>query len=330
MADISIIVPVYNVEQFIFRCIDSILAQSFFNFELILVNDGSVDNSGIVCDKYRNKDNRIIVIHQNNGGLSAARNTGIDYAINHSESKWITFIDSDDWIHPEYLSVLLNAAIKTESRISVCSFLRTETDVQQNIMYEGKPIVYDPEDLWVNKRVNATVAWGKLYKKDLFRTIRFPIGKLHEDEFTTYKLLFSCKRIAYIPAELYFYFTNPNGIMGNTWTLSRAVVLQAFSEQCSFFHKNRFPKAEQVSAQEYFVCCAGVLNNLNSFYPDEIQLLRKTRRELRRIWRKYKTCLDYSMVGSKKNFDRLAHPIYTKLRIKWKHALILLRRILHA
>ena len=102
MPEISVIVPVYKVEQFLHRCVESILRQSFYNFELILVDDGSPDSCGDICDAYAAKDNRIHVIHQKNGGLSAARNSGIDYVMAHSDSHWLDFVDSDDWVHPDF------------------------------------------------------------------------------------------------------------------------------------------------------------------------------------------------------------------------------------
>ena len=103
MPQISVIVPVYKVEAYLARCVDSVLAQTFSDFDLILVDDGSPDNSGAICDEYAEKDPRIVVIHQKNGGLSAARNAGIEWAFAHSNSQWLNFIDSDDWVHPEYL-----------------------------------------------------------------------------------------------------------------------------------------------------------------------------------------------------------------------------------
>ena len=110
MPAISVIVPVYKVEKYIHRCVRSILGQTYADFELILVDDGSPDNCGVICDEYAAKDSRVVVIHQENGGLSAARNAGIDWVFANSDSQWLSFIDSDDWVHPEYLQRLLDAA----------------------------------------------------------------------------------------------------------------------------------------------------------------------------------------------------------------------------
>ena len=113
MANISVIVPVYKVEEFLSRCVDSILCQSYPDFEVILVDDGSPDRCGQMCEDYARQDSRIHVIHQENGGLSAARNSGIDWAFAHSDSRWLAFVDSDDWVHPDFLKVLYETAEQT-------------------------------------------------------------------------------------------------------------------------------------------------------------------------------------------------------------------------
>ena len=173
MPEISVIVPVYKVEQFLHRCVDSILSQSFADFELILVDDGSPDNCGAICEDYKAKDSRIHVIHRENGGLSAARNTGIDYVMAHSDSEWIAFVDSDDWVHPDYLRVLYDTAVQTRSDISACGFFRTEGGafpVDQDVSVQ----CLDADDYYcgqVHGGVTA-VAWNKLYRKSLFKDLR--------------------------------------------------------------------------------------------------------------------------------------------------------------
>ncbi|RGM21729.1 glycosyltransferase family 2 protein [Eubacterium sp. OM08-24] len=163
---ISVIVPVYKVEEYIYRCVDSILAQSFKDFELILVDDGSPDNCGKICDEYAQKDKRITVIHKENGGLSDARNTGIDWALKNSNSNWITFIDSDDWVHTDYLKNLYNAVKENNVDISVCGYVNTtgEDDLHTKNS-EINTLLCTPEDFFINNNINAVVAWGKLYKK---------------------------------------------------------------------------------------------------------------------------------------------------------------------
>ena len=218
MSHISVIVPVYNVEQYLPRCVNSILSQSYPNFELILVDDGSPDNCGAICDEYARRDFRVRVIHQANGGLSAARNAGIDWAFANSNSQWLTFIDSDDWVHPDYLKTLLHAAKSTNLPLSICGFIRTsgEEPVIDPTLLQFQ--LWSSEHFFVEHNVNSIIACGKLYKKNLFSSIRYLLGKLHKDEFTTYKLLFSTEKVAIIDAPLYYYFQNSSGIIGYTWS----------------------------------------------------------------------------------------------------------------
>ncbi len=250
MAEISVIVPVYNVEKYLHRCIDSILVQSFSGFELILVDDGSPDSCGEICDQYAKDDNRIVVIHQKNGGLSAARNAGIDWAFNNSNSKWITFIDSDDWVVSKYLEVLLNA-VKTK-KVDISVGLYQETHGKGwNEPTKYSSTIWNTKDFYMVNQVNSIVAVGKLYRKDCFKTIRFPIGKIHEDEFTTYKLLFMYKKIAVINEVVYAYFQNENGIMAKETSLIgyRGILdgIDAIREQIEFFYKKGFENIAKMS-----------------------------------------------------------------------------------
>lgn len=250
MAIISVVVPVYKVEKYLDRCITSILNQSYNDFELILVDDGSPDNCGKICDEYAEKDTRIHVIHQANRGLSAARNAGIDWAFKNSNSQWITFIDSDDWIDTRFLEELYKAAVQLNVDISICNYARTEDEgiVREPFLYEK----YKVEEFYVMERIIATVAWGKLYKKKCFDGIRYPVGKLHEDEFTTYLILFNSSQIAFINVPLYLYFINYEGIMQSQWTLKRLDVMEAFETQLAFFKENGYNKAYEKVVNEYF------------------------------------------------------------------------------
>lgn len=272
MSSVSIIVPVYKVEPYLSRCVDSILGQTFLDFELILVDDGSPDNCGAICDEYAAKDSRIVVIHQENGGLSAARNAGIDWVFAYSDSQWLSFIDSDDCVHPKYLEWLLNAAVEHDAEVSICGYAET-TGEEPEIHTDGlAPEVWIPEDFYIEHHVNATVAWGKLYQKKHFTDNRYPIGKIHEDEFLTYKILFECEEIAFVPAPLYCYCNNPSSIVRSKWSLHRLDVLEALEERIAYFKKagNRkmvaYSKTELKSraALLYLQSCA---NHKARFFP---------------------------------------------------------------
>ena len=235
MPEISVIVPVYKVEQFLHRCVDSILRQSFYDFELILVDDGSPDNCGAICDEYAEADNRIHVIHQENGGLSAARNSGMDWSFANSDSQWLAFVDSNDWVHKDYLKRLYEAAVEHNCKLSACGFFRTEKgefpqgNSSVKVMEAGNYYCSDS----VHEGVTA-VAWNKLYHKSLFENLRYPVGKLHEDEFTTYRAVYAAEKVAVVEDVLYAYYQNPAGIMGSKWNPRRIHVLEAFEEQIAY------------------------------------------------------------------------------------------------
>ena len=183
---ISVIVPVYNVEQYLERCINSIVNQTYKNLEIILIDDGSTDSSGSICDTLCTSDNRILVIHQDNGGISCARNTGID----HSRGKYVTFVDSDDWIDIRMIEKLYSRIIKDNSQIAFCNF--AYVDQQGNEYYDESDKtdhILDENQFWHDYylKKNDTcyiVSWAKLIRRDVFANgIRFRVGKIHEDEF---------------------------------------------------------------------------------------------------------------------------------------------------
>lgn len=234
MPTISVIVPVYNVEKYLARCISSILAQTFTDFELILVDDGSPDNCGEICDKYAQLDSRIIIIHQHNGGLSSARNVGLELSLYNKNSEWITFIDSDDWIHKEYLTALFRAAVENKLKISSL-FLTSVVSTKEAENYNNcqfRISVEDVDDVYISfgKQV-ACYAPGRLYFKSLWNTIRFPIGKVWEDVVTTYKVLFQVKKIALVHEDLYYYFVNLDGISEGQWKIQNLDELEAYEIQ---------------------------------------------------------------------------------------------------
>ncbi len=237
MPTISVIVPVYKVEKYIHRCVDSILGQTFTDFELILVDDGSPDRCGAICDEYAEKDTRVQVIHQENSGVAVTRNVGIDWVFANSDSQWVTFVDSDDWIHPRMLEMLLEAANTCGVKISVCGY----QEVQRKDPYEEiKETVYKkviPNDFYISNLVNAAVPWGKLYHKSCFEKIRYPEGKIHEDEFVTYRIIYAQPHIVEVQKKLYFYFENMQGITKRGWYPARLDALDAFKIQVRYFQK---------------------------------------------------------------------------------------------
>ena len=229
---ISIVVPVYKVEEYIRECIDSILCQTYSNFELILVDDGSPDNCGEICDNYAKIDNRIRVIHKENGGLSDARNVGIDIA----KGKYITFVDSDDYISKEYLSELYRTAI--ESGADIVQGAESQQPEMLDHVKEYQMVEFPSmqalKDMFLFDKVQV-MAWAKLYKSYLFQEIRYPTGKVNEDNFTTYKLIVNAKTVVCIPRIIYYYRVNPTGIMNKKFSESRFDILQTPGEIMNYF-----------------------------------------------------------------------------------------------
>ena len=243
MPQISVIVPVYKVEKYLHRCVDSILNQSYRDFEIILVNDGSPDNCPRLCDEYANRYSNVKVIHKQNGGQGEARNKGIDYVITQGKSKYITFVDSDDWLHPQYLESLYSSLLSQHTKISCCSFIRTnEHNTTNNNLIERVNIIHESaEKLWCEKKINIAVPWGKLFDVNLFVDKRFPVGVVYEDMRTIPKVLFPLNKITFINVPLYYYFHREDSTMNSGVTEKKLNdSYDCFTEMMDYFYDNHF------------------------------------------------------------------------------------------
>lgn len=225
---ISVVVPVYKVEKYIHQCINSILNQTYKNLELILIDDGSPDTCGEICDDYSRKDTRVRVIHKKNGGLSDARNAGIDIA----KGEYITFIDSDDYVHQDYLKVMHDLAEGQHASIVQVNFTNQADDLGQDV--SAGISRFTPEkalrDMLRMKEVQV-IACAKLYRTDLFKEIRYPYGRLNEDNLTTYKLILACRGMVVVSKKkLYYYRVNDTGIMNGLFSARRYEILSFASE----------------------------------------------------------------------------------------------------
>lgn len=241
MAEVSIIVPVYQVEKYIRQCVDSILAQTFTDFELILVDDGSKDRSGQICDEYAGLDERVQVIHQENGGLSDARNKGLNQAV----GNYFMFVDSDDYVAPTMVECLYKNCLNEDADIVACNFLYDfENDEKSNfspdIRFEvlsGREIFYDRKNernygIW-------TVAWNKLYKMKSIGDVRFRLGKYHEDEFWANEIYQKEIKVVTIPECLYYYRQRENSIMGKKSIVRNLDIVEAFQERIHIYLKEQ-------------------------------------------------------------------------------------------
>lgn len=233
---ISVIVPIYKVEIYLENCIKSIVNQTYENLQIILVEDGSPDRCGNICDKYEQLDSRIIVIHKENGGVSDARNTGLDA----STGKYIIFIDSDDYIHPQMIQVLMSNLKQYDTDISICSYKLVKDMNSINNEYSNHTVIYNNvealSNMYNDLYITTVVAWNKVYKRSLFEGIQFPKGKVHEDEFTIYKLLYKANKIVYTDAVLYYYLQRNTSIMGQKLISNDFDAIQAQEEVFNFMY----------------------------------------------------------------------------------------------
>lgn len=208
---VSVVVPIYNVEKYICECIDSILKQTYEYLEIILVDDGSPDNCSKICDEYARRDNRIIVIHKENGGLSSARNAGINVAT----GKYIIFVDSDDTILLDMIQVLVRVAEEKNAEIVSCGITSDLKKLELNHSEEIRCVnVHDALKLIFSEKEMTTSASGKLYLRQLWENITFPEKMIYEDLATVYKVIMVCDEICIIPENKYYYRPNDKGITG--------------------------------------------------------------------------------------------------------------------
>ncbi len=263
---ISVIVPIYNVELYLSRCIESIINQSYFNLEIILIDDGSTDNCLKICEEYQKKDKRIKIIHKKNGGLSDARNAGLDIM----KGDYVTCIDSDDFVSKYFLENLLSALKKSNCQISTSWFVN---------YYENDPIpnqkkisnqdinVYSKEEFYEKLLYQDGVevsAWGKLYKSSLFKDVRYPVGKLYEDIPTTYLLIEKVDNIAVIPNIDYFYFQRRDSIAKSNFSIKKMDAINHMSQFKNFIISN-YPQLEQAAICRYFSTVCNILFLIDDF-----------------------------------------------------------------
>ena len=200
---ISIIVPVYNTDGYLQKCLDSLTRQSYLNLEVIVVDDGSTDKSGEVCDEYAKKYKRIKVFHKKNGGLSSARNYGIKKA----KGELICLVDGDDYVRKDFVKKMVEAVSREDIDIVVCGY---NNEISENKVLTGEKVAIE---LLTKQNNMEIVAWNKIYRKQLFDDISYPEGKNYEDNLTTYKLLSKAKKVAYLGESLYVYVERPKSIM---------------------------------------------------------------------------------------------------------------------
>ena len=255
---ISVVIPVYNVEQYLNRCVESIVKQTYKNLEIILVDDGSPDGCPAICDEWAQKDARIKVIHKPNGGLSDARNVGIEA----STGEYISFIDSDDLIHFETYELLLKVAQENDADLTVFKPEKFTADepIQEHIDFNNvdvknvKPDEFLQEMLKTSDSTHYVIAVDKLYKKEIFNDLRFAKGKIHEDEFLVHHAVGRAKKISIVDVNLYYYYMREGSIIRSKFTEKRLHALEAIEDRIEYLSKN-FPQFVELAKLQYLSVC---------------------------------------------------------------------------
>lgn len=265
---ISVIVPVYNVEKYLERCLDSILRQTYTNLEILLIDDGSKDNSGNICDEYAKKDNRIKVIHKPNGGISDVRNVGLETA----KGEYIGFVDSDDYIADDMFETLYNLSENNSTDISIVSFYE---------MYNGKLIgVRDDKSLMKMDKEEAlkellidtniqSYMWNKLFKKELFEGLKFPLGKNFEDIATVLLIFERANNVVLLQDPKYYYLRRDDSIVGHRSNKTYIDYLEVIYDKYMYL-KDKYPKIELYNAYNYVINMIWVYTIISAFDLNEV------------------------------------------------------------
>lgn len=280
---ISVIVPVYNVEKYLSRCIDSILAQTYTNLEIFLVDDGSTDSCGKICDEYKEKDERVIVIHKENGGLSDARNAALKKMI----GKYVTLIDSDDFVSPYYIYNLYEALKATGAGMSASWFVEYFDDDKlpdfskvklENIKSYG---IQDCLEKMLYQDGFETCAWGKLYKAELFDGIEYPKGKLYEDIPVTYRLIERSGLVAVITNIDYMYYQRSSSIANEKFNIRKLDAIEHMGALHDYVCAN-YPEIKKAADCRYLSTICNILFQIpNNEYKAERKMLWGRIKELR-------------------------------------------------
>lgn len=248
---ISVIVPIYKVEDYLHKCVNSIINQTYINLEIILVDDGSPDNCPMICDEYTKKDSRIRVVHKKNGGLSDARNAGIDIAT----GEYLMFIDSDDFVDVEMMESMMKNMIDNNVDMVVCNIKYVYEDREVVKYNQADRILdrYEAMEEYLKDGVVQAVAWNKLYKKSLINDMRYKVGKTNEDEFFTYKVVDKTDKVYYNSRPFYNYIQRDSSIMGK-YSINRLDGVEASYERLNFI-KERYPDLYEKEKKTFINLC---------------------------------------------------------------------------
>ncbi len=302
---VSVIVPVYKVEKYLDRCIKSIRNQKYSNLEIILVDDGSPDNCGNMCDNYQKEDKRIKVIHKENGGLSSARNAGLKVAT----GDYITFIDSDDWVTYDMISYMIDQMFSNHADIVSTSYVLAKDESQKlsgvsdvKIMNKEQALEYF-FDIGMRSRVSDYPAWSKLYKKELFSDIEFPVGTLYEDYTTVVNLIKKCNVYVKSSKECYFYYQGGTSIIRSSYKKQHDQLISQCKEVCSLV-KDENAEIQKLASERLARSYLALMIKISVYGFDE-SISRSERHEItrrltKRVREEWKILIHSNMPFSRK------------------------------
>lgn len=288
--EISIIVPIYNIEHLLPKCVDSILSQTFTNFELILVDDGSTDKCGKLCDEYASTDSRVKVIHKKNGGVASSRNAGLETA----EGIYIGFVDNDDYINKYMFETLYYNAITHSSDIVVCDYRNVDEDkhcdtgdFNSDYRLQSFNNIEALDFIYMNKNKPTFIyPWNKLYKRSLFEDIKYEFGNMYDDETVAHKLLYNSKKITYIHSELYYYVKRRGSQINTPFHIKKFDRIYALKNREVFFRNKKEYDLHQKALQHY-------METFFWYYYMAKSNLRDVNKELKKLKRTFDKSLIY-------------------------------------
>lgn len=283
---VSIIVPVYNVKPYLERCINSLIKQSYKNLEIILVDDGATDGCRELCDELLHRDDRIKVIHQENQGLSAARNTGIEAA----GGEYICFVDSDDYVNPEYVRYMYDMCVENGADIGICGHWITEEDDYFKKIDFARPIeVYSRDEIfdrfYTDMHGSIVIAWNKLYKRTCIGNIRYDVGVINEDEGTTFKFLYNADKIAFGREVGYYYYSRPDSITGLAYSKRNLDILKAYENRLIFYKEHGEEKLYDRECQFYLSEILNQYRKVRQFLHGDQQILKMLREKYKSAYK---------------------------------------------
>lgn len=299
---ISVIIPIYNRQDYLEKCFESILNQTYENLEIILVDDGSSDGSLQICEKYANCDSRIKIVHKKNGGLSSARNAGLEIAT----GEWISFIDSDDSINLNFYSLLKEVADKENSDIVQCEMESVPSQKLTSSIYQYQLITFSGEqaleEFYGRKYTVFKSSCNKIFRKYLFENVQYPEGHIFEDRWVANELYYQSKRVTYIDIPLYYYTVNENGIMHQNASKKNYDTCLLYLNHYEYFINKGEEKMAALAIRQFFISLLNlryVLKRFSNIYNEERNvLLRLYRENIDKLWKSTQLSINYKVLIS--------------------------------